>query len=54
MAEACATMEEVMPRSYFLPPEQHFYPAAKNAKTISGFTVMNFVPNIYQVSDPYP
>jgi len=45
-------MEEIMPRSYFLPPEKHFYPAARNAKTISDFAVVNFVPKIYQVCVP--
>jgi len=52
MAEACATIKEIMPRSYFLPPEKHFYPSAKNAKTISAFTVVNFIPNTYQVCKP--
>jgi len=41
-------MEEVMPRSYFVPPERHFFPSAKNAKTISDFTVVNSIPNIDQ------
>jgi hypothetical protein len=45
-------MKEIMPRSYFVPPEKHFYPAARNAKTISDFTVANIVPNIDQVFDP--
>ena len=45
-------MEEIMPRSYFQPPEKHFYPAARNAKTISDFAVVNFVPKIYQVRIP--
>ena len=45
-------MEEIVPRSYFQPPEKHFFPSAKNAKTISEFVVMNFVPNIYQVCVP--
>lgn len=52
MAEACATMEELMPRSYFQPPEKHFFPAARNAKTISDFAVVSFVPKIHQVCIP--
>lgn len=52
MAEACATIEEIMPRSYFLPSEKHFHPSARNAKTISDFTVVNLIPNVYQVCGP--
>jgi len=42
-------MKEILPRSHFLPPEKHLYPASRNAKTVNDFTVMNFVPNVYQV-----
>lgn len=47
------TIREVIPRSYFVPTEKHFYPSAKNAKTVSGFTVVDFVPNIYQVCNSH-
>jgi hypothetical protein len=36
----------------FRPPEKHFYPSARNAKTISDFTVVNFVPNIIRYATP--
>jgi hypothetical protein len=49
MADACASIEEIMLRGYFLPSEKHFYPSARNAKTAGEFTVVNFIPNIYQV-----
>ena len=45
-------MEEIVPRSKFFPPENYLYPSAKNAKTITGFTVVNFIPNIDQVCKP--